>query len=381
MTPRVLLTEIGSYASGDEALYIATVRNLVRAGYQVHLASRIPYRGAMVKAGLNVEETLLPLDMLLPPLSAAGDIPRVLRGQFPEMYHRIVGLVETMQAVLVAPGGRFLEQYNTVKAMTTAAVAMERGIPVYHFPQSFGPYPAERDVLLASFLAGAAAIAVRDDHSLAYLRSILPAGKEIIPGRDMIFTEMYPVSKIESFELGLNLRYGFNGHGTLDGIQALVRHYRRERPQDRIAAFTTTHPFPNELTRMLETEGISVYPDTIRYPDYLHLPASCDLVVTESFHGSIFAMLAETPFLMCRPDYDAWKFLGSGSVEGFPEYRGPGDAEQGKALAMVAAKAQCDLDNLRRRQQASLVRNRQAAAAALHTLLDRMPDRVKARAG
>ena len=311
---QLLLTELGSRCSGDEALYVAALRRLVEAGWAVTAWCRVPMMDTVRAAVLPV--TLM-TDLFMGAYEASSSLDELagrVRDQEPFLHSVLVSTLTRMDAVAIAPGGRFLDEYALARKMVVAAVAVEQGVPVVQLPQSFGPVEAmARRGLLTDLLRHSRCVAVRDDFSHAFASEALsePADR-LVRSRDLIFAEDYPRSGAgPTYRLGVNLRVGFNGHVTEEALFAFLDRMTAKIPPGAIAVLTTTHDLPPEWTVRLRAGGLAVFPEVIRYPSYLDLIGRCDVHVTDSFHGWIFAMQADRPCAVLQPDFRSWKLQGT----------------------------------------------------------------------
>ena len=319
---RVLLSELGNYAAGDEALYVAATRRLLAAGHGVQWLSRLSFQHTIAHAAFPIRETMIPVDPR--PLQGIGDRKTLLQTfqkHAPDAWERLNELLEGHDVLLVAPGGKFVDGYSVPRVLLAAAAAQTRGIPVIVLHQTFGPLVKPHDLaLLGEVLADCELVILRDDCSRELIDGFyLPAGKCAM-ARDLIFAEEYACDPDRiDYDLGINFRLGFNGHIDPDILSAFIQTYQREFPGHRILWYTTTHALTDEVVSEARRLGCDIQPELPVYPDYLTWPARCRLNITDSFHGAIFSMLADRFVLIAQPDFASYKFQGS-SVPGYPTW-------------------------------------------------------------
>jgi hypothetical protein len=333
---RVLLTEIGNFASGDQALYLAAARRILGFGHDVTFVSRVDQSRGLAAAGLPVRQIPFALQY-------QGQRPRSLdelldgfQRDEPRTYRELARVVRAHDVVAVAPGGRFVEGYKNCRAMLTAALAHRLGRPVIQLHQSFGPLSDDHEcACLRELLAVSRLVLVRDHHSRGFVHSLGVEGETVHEVRDAVFAETYPVSRHATYRVGLNIRTGFNGHVTKEGLGACLRELIREIPATEILIYSTTFPLDPDTAAAATSLGCALETSLVDYPRYLDPSAACGVIAADSFHGFVFSLLAGTPAVACQPDFRSWKLQGT-TCPGQPDesvHPGARTAEDGRTLA------------------------------------------------
>jgi len=310
---RVLMTEIGGGSSGDQALYLAAAQQLRKAGNEVSLLCRLPPTETFHCANLHVPMISAPMHQDYETTGSATRLISEFESREPEIYHAVLRAFQKIDVVVTAPGGRLLDGYKTVRNLIVPAMALEMGIPLINLHQSVGPLknPVHRKLLFDVFARAALTVA-RDDISFAFLHEIGIPGIRTFPGRDIIFGEIYPKSrKHPEYDLGVNVRIGFNGHAKLDVLRVFLSEYLRHNPSARVLIYSTTHPLGDEVSDTLSELQCTLEKKVPVYPDYLRSIGRCAIHVTDSFHGVIFSMMAQRPVICCQTDFDSWKLQGT----------------------------------------------------------------------
>lgn len=312
-SPHVLLKVSGGFSSGDKALCVAAARRLQAAGCRVSILCPKPFRDTLHRAGVHTP--LLSLDVT-DAFDGTATLDEVLE-QFENLhryeYHETLKSFEDVDVVAIAPGGRLLDGYKVTRHLLIPALAQKLGIPVVYLHQSVGPLtsPAHRDMVQQT-LVRAALCVTRDDISFAFLRELGVPESRAFPARDLCFAETYPAnSHSPTFDLGINLRIGFNGHTEPDVLKLFLKEYIRRKPDARLLAYTTSNPIPAPLADELRLLACTVEPDCVEYPDYVRAAGRCAVNVSDSFHGVIFSMMAGRPALALQPDFGSWKLHGT----------------------------------------------------------------------
>ncbi|HMP90414.1 MAG TPA: polysaccharide pyruvyl transferase family protein [Kiritimatiellia bacterium] len=310
-------------ASGDEALYIAATRRLLTAGHNVTWLVRLPFEKTIKTANLSVKQIILPIhaEWFEQPLNN-GDLSLQFKMNAPKQWSMLNRLIKSHDVVMVSPGGKFLDGYSIPRVLLTAAMAQLQNKPVIMLHQSVGPLSKETDIqLLCSVTKSCRLIVLRDDRSHAFASKHGWLDEHVVLSRDLIFAENYPLLSMADvpYDLGVNFRFGFNGHTTLEMIDAFFVDYRRLHPNHNVLWYSTTHELDHGAVAIADRHRIIIQPKVSAYPDYLSSPGKCSLNITDSFHGAIFSILADKPVIICQPDLDSHKFQGS-SVPGRPTW-------------------------------------------------------------
>jgi len=311
---RILLSELGNNASGDEALYVAATRRLLQRGHLVNWLVRLTFSPTIQRAGLMVQETLLPVDpRFFRGVRDRKSLVSTYRSHAPADWIRLKKQLDAHDILMIAPGGKFVDGYSIARVLLAASAAQEMKMPVIILNQTFGPMCQEADIsLLREVLDDCALVVIRDELSLGFLETIRTNNSNLVMARDLIFAESYPAPRPDQlYDLGLNFRFGFNGHTSLPVFSKFLGDYRRQWPGHRINIYTTTHPLTDDIAGIAAEFGCDIDKSMPVYPEYLQHPGKCRLNITDSFHGAIFSLLAEKPVIICQPDFTAYKFEGS----------------------------------------------------------------------
>jgi len=310
---RILMSELGNNASGDEAIYLAASRRLMESGHIVDWLVRVTQASGLQSSGFPIREISLPIEQQFPPeIDSAIKLLEFARQQLPETVNSIISQLQEYDVLLVAPGGRFMDGYCNRRALLATVIAQTLQVPVMMLHQSFGPFSDQRvRSLIGEVLSRCELVMVRDEVSMALLKQLHVPDSRLAMTRDLILAEKYDPPPDIEYDLGINFRFGFNGHTTLEGLEQFIISYRRTYPAHRLLLYTTTHAFSSELLNMAEKHGVDAEPKLVRYPEFLHHPARCSLNLTDSYHGALFSMLSNRPFIACQPDFQSHKFKGT----------------------------------------------------------------------
>ncbi len=308
-TRRVLVTEIGNRNTGDEVQIASTIRHFAEAGWNVSLLCRVKPRPE-VYAGHPVEIHDLVVEDFFDDVSSAGDLVAAFAGRHPDAYRHTCKLVTQHDLVAVAPGGRFTSGYNNPRALLTAAVAQNSGIPVVNLHQSVGPLDRqEHRRLVAEIFSKATLNLARDDRSFDFLQRLGVPRERLVLTRDISFGEEFAVNAGVNCDVGINIRCGFNGRVNLEILREFLIQLGRSRPGLRILIYSTTHTPGGDVFKA--ADGLAeVERELPRWDECLRLPASCSVNISDSFHGAIFSMIAGRPVICCQTDYSSWKIEG-----------------------------------------------------------------------
>jgi Polysaccharide pyruvyl transferase/Sulfotransferase family len=310
---RVLMSELGNDASGDEAIYLAASRRLLDAGHTVDWLVRVSQISGLQSSGFPIREIFLPIEQqFLPEIDSASGLLDYARQHLPGTVNTITKLLQDYDVLLIAPGGRFMDGYCNRRALLATVVAQALNKPVIMLNQSFGPFSDKRDrSLMGEVLSNCELVMVRDEISMSLLKQLHVPESKLTMTRDLIFAEKYDPTPDVEYDLGLNFRFGFNGHTTAEGLEQLIISYRSKYPAHRLLLYTTTHSLSSDLLNMAEKHGVDAEPMQARHPDFLHHAARCSLNLTDSYHGALFSVLSNRPFISCQPDFQSHKFQGT----------------------------------------------------------------------
>lgn len=308
---RILITEIGSKNSGDESICLGAARRLLALGTEVTFCSRVSLEVSLRKAGLNVKHVSMPIDQKFEGIDDVNELIGAFAEKMPELYQKMCQALLNHDLVAVTPGGRFTDGYKNARTLLTPAVAQMLGKPVIILHQSVGPIEKpDHKKLLTDVLKKCRLILIRDDRSLEFLKNLgIPAPKMVL-SRDVAFGEFYPTEPKIDYDLGLNIRYGFNGHVNHEILSSFIRSYNDLFPNDRILIYSTTYNLPPELVDYLSVLPCHVQSETPSFPHYLKAVGRCAINIADSFHGCIFSMMADRPVVCCQTDFKTWKLEG-----------------------------------------------------------------------
>lgn len=337
----MLVTEVGNRNTGDELAYAATARRFLAEGWRVAFLCRVRPR-AGVLSDLPVDLHDLLIEDFFEGVTSPAALAEAFARRHPEAFAFTRDLVRAHDLVAVAPGGRFTSGYNNPRALLTAAVALGAGVPVVNLPQSVGPLDRESDRRLVGAVFAASRLnLVRDDLSHAFLLRLgVPAGRLVLT-RDVAFGEHFAPGAGPRFDLGINIRHGFNGHANLDVLRAFLVRLNAERPGLQPLVYSTSH-VPDDRLAAAVAGLARIEPEMPRWEGCLHVPSSCRVIISDSYHGAIFGLLAGRPVLCCPTDFSSWKLQGTtfpplGSLEVLPGFATHEDIPQmvGRALAAL----------------------------------------------
>lgn len=308
--PSVLVTEVGNRNTGDEVAYALTARRLAAAGCRIGFLCRVRPRPE-VFAGVDVDVDELMVEDFFAEATTPEELVALFARRHPEAMEKTRRLVRAYDVVAIAPGGRFTSGYNNPRALLTAAVAQDCGIPVVNLHQSVGPLDREADRrLVAAVLDRARLNIVRDDLSHAFLMRLGVRPERLVLSRDVAFDGDFDAPTETAFDVGINIRHGFNGRVRLDALRAFVERIGRKSDPSRIMVYSTTHP-PGDDVRTAVDGLAEVHAGLPRWDDCLRLPGLCRVNVSDSYHGAIFSMRAGRPVICCQTDYASWKIQGT----------------------------------------------------------------------
>jgi polysaccharide pyruvyl transferase WcaK-like protein len=305
-----LITEIGNRNTGDEVAYAATARRFIANGWRVSFAYRVRPRDE-VFGGLPVELHELIVEDSFDGIASPTELVEAFARRHPQLCEMTRKLVAQHELVAIAPGGRFTSGYNNPRALLTAAIAQRLGVPVINLHQSIGPIDREEyRSLVARVFAQSRLNVVRDDLSRDFLLRLGVPEDRIELSRDVAFAEDFPVESDQpAYDVGINIRCGFNGRVNLVVLRDFIGQLREMRAGLCLLVFSTSHR-PDEKVRDAMNGLADVEDDLPRWDECLRIPQKCRVNISDSFHGAIFSMLAARPVICCRPDYSSWKMQG-----------------------------------------------------------------------
>lgn len=319
---RALLTEWGGTASGDQALCVATVRRLLRLRVRPTLLLRAPFQVTLRMAGLAPRC----VDFPMPEAVFGEPIPDRILSAFethlPQQFQTLKKLLKETDVVMTAPGGRMFDGYVVERNVAVAFAALARNIPVINLHQSVGPAasPARRQ-LLREWIARSHLTVIRDQCSVGFAREMGAPEDRWIEARDMVFAERYPpAERPPEYDLGINVRFGHNGHADPRVLRDFLLRFRSQHPEHRVLVYTTTNIMSAESTALLSTAHCPIEPHPVPYPNYLRAIGRCAVHVSDSFHGVVFCALAARPVVALQPDWQTWKLQGT-MAPGVPPLR------------------------------------------------------------
>lgn len=309
---KVLLTEIGSISSGDEAICIGAAKRFVALGAEVTFCQRVKMEESIRRAGIEATYSYMPIEEHFDGVGNPDELVRHFKRKMPDRFEEMQALLLQQDLVAIAPGGKFTEGLKNARALLTAAVAQSLDLPVIVLHQSVGPLlNADHRRLLREVFRRCRLVLIRDDRSMKFLKDLGLKGQNTIRCRDVAFGEGYP-SPVEppEYDLGINIRCGFNGHVKPDALERCIAGYKAYRPQSRILVYSTTWNIPTEVMEFLSSLPCDVTQAMPRYPDYVREVGRCATNVSDSWHGSIFSMLADRPVICCQTGLKTWKLEG-----------------------------------------------------------------------
>jgi polysaccharide pyruvyl transferase len=308
---RVLITEIGNTSSGDEAMLIGTARRLRALGAGITFLERVSLADGMARAGLTVEHQTFPLDGDFEATRSLDELVRLFADAQPGRFRELCDILRWQDLVALAPGDRITGGYKIARGLITGTIALSLGLPIVLLHQSLGPVatPNHR-TLLAEFLRRAELVLARDARSAAFIHEFGVCEAKVVVCGDIVLGEDWGGADAPDHDLGLNPRFGFNGHARADAMQEFIEQYRAARPRARILIYSTTFDLPREVLVLASAQGCTVEPRVLRYPNVLRTIARSRVNVSDSFHGALFSMLADRAVICLRPDFQTWKLEG-----------------------------------------------------------------------
>jgi polysaccharide pyruvyl transferase WcaK-like protein len=354
---RILMTEIGNLSSGDEAICIGAARRLLAMSSQVTFLYRVNLKPSLQKARIPARHIYMPLEEEFEGVESLNGLVKMCSSLLPETFSQLRRCLLEHDLVVIAPGGRFTQGLKNARSLTTAAIAVSMGIPVIVLHQSVGPIdnPSHRS-LVADVFSRCSLTLVRDFYSEQFLREIEVPESILVPCRDVVMGEAYPSSaKAPEYDLGINIRYGFNGHVRLDALAQFILNYKEIKPRARLLVYSTSFDLPVEVTNYLSSLPCEVQVKMPMYPNYLKFIGRCAINISDSFHGVLFSMLAGRPVICCQSDFKTWKIKGITSPEEEPLKVLPGfisDHESQRMLDQVLLVESDPLPLLHRQMRA-----------------------------
>jgi len=308
---RILVTEIGSPSSGDEAICIAAANRLTKMGADVTFCYRVDISTSLKRAGLMIRNVHMPIEERF---DDASDIKRLITAfanRLPDLHKRLTRLLGEHDMVMVAPGGKFTEGFNVPRTLLTAATAISMNIPVVILHQSVGPIDnINHRSLLKEVFSRSTLCLIRDDKSLGFLFDIGVPPDRLLRCRDVAMAENYPPPEDPEYHLGINIRCGFTGHVNLDVLSRFIRRYKREHPDNKVLVYSTTWNLPENVVDHLSSLPCEVNKKMPFFPNYLKDIGRCAVNISDSLHGVIFSMMANRPVICCQTGLRTWKLEG-----------------------------------------------------------------------
>ncbi len=306
-----VMTEVGNASPGDEAICLAAARRLIGFGGRLTVVYRTSLEAAFCAAGIEVRHVHAPLEVGVDGVETREKLVAAVESKSPKTLALLRRELATHDVVFVAPGGKFTEGFNNPRALVTAAVALELGVPVVVMHQSVGPIEDSADRrLIADVFSGCELVLVRDTVSHEFLLSCGLSEERVILSGDAALGETYPVAGDPEFDLGLNLRVSPIGHVDHDAVLQFVSNFQREFAGERVHVYSTTRQLPDLLQSRLVDAGCHVQTSMSGWPEYLREPGRSAINLSDSFHGVLFSMMAGRPVIPCQTDLRTWKLRG-----------------------------------------------------------------------
>ncbi len=319
---RVLISDFANPSSGDVAMMIAAANRLATMGAQVTLFERWESKPFFQRFGVDhMRHVFVRIDDPFDGISTASGLVNAFRERLPMQFNDMREHIADHDMLFIGPGGRFVDGYQNARELLPAALAQSLGKPVIVLHQSVGPVdnPNHRALIREIFSQCRLAL-IRDDQSLEFVRELGVPADRAIRTRDIVLGETYPAPNSPIYDLGINIRYGWNGHLSLDALAQFITEYHAQRPRARILVYSTAFYLTDEVVARLATLPCDCQRDIIPYPDYLHVIGQCTTNVSDSYHGVLFSMMAERPVVCCQTDLRTWKLEGI-SAPGQPALR------------------------------------------------------------
>lgn len=308
---KILMTEIGSRSSGDEAICVAAASRLIEMGADVTFCYRVSLKEAADMAGLKISHIYMPLDAQFDEADSIDSLVKEFSTKMPGLYKELKELIISHDIVAIAPGGKFTDGLNNPRALLTSTLAILLGRPVIVLHQSVGPIdnPIHRKLLIDVF-SQAQLCLIRDDKSFDFLLEEGIPPEKLVRCRDVAMGEDYPRMFKTDYNLGINIRCGFTGHINLDVLCRFISRYKEKYPEDRILIYSTTWDIPENLINRLTSLSCDIQSKMPSYPNYVKDVGRCAINISDSFHGVIFSMMADRPVICCQTDLRTWKLRG-----------------------------------------------------------------------
>jgi Polysaccharide pyruvyl transferase len=308
---RILISEFGNKSSGDLAICIGAAKRLQAMGAEVSFLCRMNAEPEFRNAGISARHIMFPFRDRFPGVRTSEDLVDAFAHQRPELYKRLCRLLEEHDVLAVAPGGKYTEGYQNDRALVAAAVALSRGMPALVLHQSVGPIDnADDRQLIAAVFARLNVALVREERSLQWLRDAGVPEDRLVRCGDVVLAESYPAPEAPEYDLGVNVRCGFNGHVKGEVLAEFLGAYRTRRPRARVLVYSTTYDLPEHITALASELGCDAQVPMPGYPNYLRQVGRCALHVSDSWHGILFSMLSDRPVVCCQSDFRTWKLQG-----------------------------------------------------------------------
>lgn len=308
---KVLVTEIGSASSGDEAICLATARRLIEMGVDVTFCYRVSLDEPLKRAGLDIRGVHVPLNETFEGINSSKELINEFAERRPKTFQELRNLLLEHDAVFIAPGGKFTDGLNTPRTLLTSAIALSLGLPVVILHQSVGPItnPSHKKLLVEIFSRCDMSL-IRDDRSLNFLIDLGIPSEKLVRCKDVAMAEEYPHPSDPEYDLGINIRLGFTGHVNLDVLKLFIFRYKEKNPEKDIFIYSTTWNLPREAIEIFSSLPCRFNATMPSYPDYLKEIGRCSINISDSHHGVIFSMMADRPTICCQTGLRTWKLEG-----------------------------------------------------------------------
>jgi polysaccharide pyruvyl transferase WcaK-like protein len=229
----------------------------------------------------------------------------------------IIRLMSRSDAVVFVGGGYLNSLYNLMQMHFLFRLARAAGKPVILLGQTLGPILNSRDRgMLDDICRGAAAVVVRDKHSLVWAqngRSLKESGVDdavcfspkeaenaLAPLRDLL------AGKEKSIDLGLNLRHIEDGRERYPDLFESLERFAQSAPLPvrvfLIPMETSVYcddrdEFGYFLKRQAERLHFKRVPDPLSVEQKQYLISQMDLVLAMRYHAQVFALSSAVPCL------------------------------------------------------------------------------------
>lgn len=288
-------------------------------GAEVTFFYRVSMADCLRSAGLTVHHVHMPIEEQFIGISSMETLIDSFARKVPTLYDKMKSLLSSHDVVALAPGGKFTEGFNNPRSLLTAAVALSLGVPVIILHQSVGPIenPAHRKLLVEVF-KHCNLLLIRDIRSLKFLLELAIPPDKLVQCRDVAMAEDYPLPDSTDYDLGINIRCGFNGHVKLEALSRFILRYKELCPNDRILVYSTTWDLSPDVVKCLSLLPCDAQVKMPSYPEYVRTVGRCAVNVSDSWHGCLFSMIADRPVVCCQTGLRTWKLEGVHAPEQEP---------------------------------------------------------------